>query len=726
MRKMLPLLVVGILVLGGLGAVSGTESEKKEITSEKIVFSQPIVDVKGEFVTIAIDETNSFIMEQGKPMLPCYTQKFTFPFGTQIEGVTCTPSSFVTQTVSKDVEPTPLAAIVGTTISTSSIQRLNYGTELYPSAWFEYDVATGLYKGDLSTIVTVQVNPVKYHPVEKTIEMAKEVDIKIAYEPPNNPRQTRADHELLIICADEYSDELATFVTHKEGRGITTKLATLTEVYASVSGDDDQEEIKLYIKDSMETWGTTSVLLVGSNSKLPTRKVYCYFAAGDDDEIFISDLYYADIYYGTGEFAKWDSNGNGRHAEYRWLGNTDTDIDYHADIRFGRWACTSGAQVTTCVNKVKYYENNPAYLEDWFFDLVVVGGDSFIDEENDPDYVREGEFVNEHVIDMMTGFVPNKQWVSNGKLTQPLMGVTNLNNAINAGCGFVDFSGHGNPITWATHPWKDGSKWVPTPTKGYYNTNAQSLDNGNELAIITIEACSTAKFNDNSNCLNWAFIQNSGGGAIGSFGATALGWGYIGEYVIQGLIGKIGLDTFRGYKLDDAITLGEMWVNALERMIETSMDGAERKTVLEWQCFGDPTLQIAEPSAEPNKPSTPDGPSSNLQTGVTYTYTTSATDPDGDDVEYMFYWGDDTSSGWVGPYNSGQTGSASKKWSETGTYLITAVAKDEHGKVSVWSDELSVSVTKARSKDLTFNALIQKFFDNHPYIFPILRQLLGF
>ncbi len=131
MRKMLPLLVVGILALGGLGAVSGTESEKKEITSEKIVFSQPIVDVKDDFVTISTDGTNSFIMEQGKPMLPCYTQKFTFPFGTQIEGVTCTPSSFVTQTVSKDVEPTPLAAIVGTTISTSCIQRVNFGTELY-------------------------------------------------------------------------------------------------------------------------------------------------------------------------------------------------------------------------------------------------------------------------------------------------------------------------------------------------------------------------------------------------------------------------------------------------------------------------------------------------------------------------------------------------------------------------------------------------------------------
>ena len=729
MRKMLPLLVVGVLVISGLGAVSGTEDEKKKITSEKIVFSQPIVESKGEFVTITIDETNSNIMEQGKPMLPCYTQKFAFPFGTKIESVTCTPSSFETQTISKDVKPTPLAAIVGTTITTSKVQTTNYGSELYPSAWFEYDVSTGLYKGELSTIVNVQVNPVKYHPVEKTIEMAKEVDIKITYESSNNPRQTLADYEFLIICADEYSDELAPLVTHKEGRGITTKLATLTTVYGSASGDDNQEKIKNYIKDAIETWGTSSVLLVGSSSKLPVRTVYCYFKEGDDDEIFISDLYYADIYYGAGEFAKWDSNRNGKHAEYDWDDETDTDIDYHPDINFGRWACTNGGQVTTCVNKVKYYENNPAYQEDWFFNLVVVGGDSFIDEEHDPDFVLEGELVNSVAIDIMTGFIPKRQWVTNGKLTGIIpSGVKSITNAIEEGCGFLDFSGHGNPSTWATHPWKNGNQWIPTPIPpgGFYNTNAQTLDNGNKLPIVTVEACSTAKFNSNSNCLNWAFIHNSGGGAIGSFGATALGWGYIGDYVTEGLIGKVGLDTFRGYKLDDATTLGEMWVNAIERSIYTNMDGVERKTVLEWQLLGDPTLQISEPSNPPAKPSTPDGPSSSLTAGIQYTYTTSTTDPDGDEIYYMFDWNDGTSSGWVGPYDSGNTGSATKSWSSAGTYQVKVTAKDEHGKVSDWSDELSVTVTKTRSKDINFNALIQKFFENHPYIFPILRQLLGF
>lgn len=44
MRKLLPLLVVGIFVLSGLGAVAGTEGEKENFVSETISFSTPITN----------------------------------------------------------------------------------------------------------------------------------------------------------------------------------------------------------------------------------------------------------------------------------------------------------------------------------------------------------------------------------------------------------------------------------------------------------------------------------------------------------------------------------------------------------------------------------------------------------------------------------------------------------------------------------------------------------
>ena len=56
MRKILPFLVVGILVLSGLGAVAGTEEEKVKIFSEKIIISQPIVSDSQNYVSLELTE----------------------------------------------------------------------------------------------------------------------------------------------------------------------------------------------------------------------------------------------------------------------------------------------------------------------------------------------------------------------------------------------------------------------------------------------------------------------------------------------------------------------------------------------------------------------------------------------------------------------------------------------------------------------------------------------
>jgi len=723
----LPLLVAGILVLGGLGAVATHNQENDLKTLSSVTFSQPVIKSEEEFVTISIDEANSFIMEQGKPMLPCYEQTFTFPFKTNIKSVICTPTNIQTQTISKDVIPTPKAVVLGQTVPISQDSSINYGTEPYPSKWFDYSLGGGSYNGELSVILKVQINPVKYYPVEKKIEWAKDVNIAIEYEPSNEQPTYREEYQLIVIGPDEFSDELAPLITHKIGRGVSAKFVGLNEIYTG-TGRDNQEKIKYFIKDAIESWATGNVLLVGSNSKLPTRITHVlvdYPPNPIDDEEFVSDLYYADIYNATGAFCDWDFNGNNVFGEYAWDSGCSKNcdkVDLYPDVYLGRLACRNGGEVTTCVNKIIDYEYIQAYQTSWFKNLVVVGGDSFPDEDGD---INEGELINQKVIDMMTGFIADKQWVSNGKLTSWVpTGLVNLKNAINGGCGFVDFSGHGNAETWATHPHLDFGTWVPTPHSGFYNTDVVTLTNGNKLPIVTVEACHTSEFNANQNCFNWAFMYIQNGGAIGTFGATGFGWGYTGNYVDNGLIGKIGLDTFRAYVYDDSATLGEMWAKALTRSIKTNGDGGEYKTVEEWQIFGDPTLQLAPESGAPLKPAIPSGPTSGVP-GTEYSFTTSTTDPEGDKISYLFDWGDDTTSGWIGPYNSGTTVSAKKTWSSKGTYQIKVVAKDTHGKLSSWSDPLTMSITKNKNRaiDTPFLQFLQNFLQDHPNLFQILQQV---
>ena len=695
MRKIIPYLVVSILVISGLGAVANT-NDNTSIEKTTVAFSNPTFSSDSNFITVDFSEANSYIMEQGKPMVPCYEETFAFPFGTKIKSVTVTPKNIEMQTISKDIIPTPQRAIVGQTLI-NSVSAVDYGTEPYPANWFEYSIGGGLYEGKLSVIVDVQVNPIKYHPQEKIVEYANGASITIEYEPSTQQSSFQDNYELIVLGPSEYSSQIAPLITHKIGRGVTSRFVSLTDIYGGTyfpaTGRDNQEKIKYFIKNAIENWATSSVLLVGGSTQFPTRNTHIYIEEEEPNpEIFVSDLYYADIYTGTGSFASWDSNGNDIFGEYNWEGKTDTDVDMRPDVYLGRIAATSTTQVTTMVNKIKYYENNPGYQQSWFPNIIGVGGDSFPDNNN----VDEGEYINQKVFDMMPSFAAQKLWVTNGALTGwAPTGVANIKNAINAGCGFVDFSGHGNTNLWATHPHNNFNTWVPTPGV-IKSSDIATLTNGNKLPIIAVEACSTAKFASDTYCFNWAFLANANGGAIGAFGATALGWGYIGTGVSQGLIGKMGLDTFRAYAIDESLTLGEMWANALNRYIKSGMNEFDYKTIQEWILFGDPTLQIGEESDPPVKPNAPSGPTSGV-INIEYTYSAVTTDPNGDKIYYMFDWGNGEFSGWIGPYNSGTPASGTHKWSKKGDYNIRVIAKDTHGKLSEWSNPLAINVPRSKT-----------------------------
>jgi formylglycine-generating enzyme required for sulfatase activity len=117
----------------------------------------------------------------------------------------------------------------------------------------------------------------------------------------------------------------------------------------------------------------------------------------------------------------------------------------------------------------------------------------------------------------------------------------------------------------------------------------------------------------------------------------------------------------------------------------------------------------------PNKPSTPNGSTSG-KVGIEYTYTSSTTEPDGEQIYYWFDWDDGTNSGWIGPLNSGEETSASHTWTKRGSYEIKVKAKDINGSQSKWSDPLPITMPKA--KHLIFMEWLS-------YIFPTFHQLLN-
>lgn len=126
-------------------------------------------------------------------------------------------------------------------------------------------------------------------------------------------------------------------------------------------------------------------------------------------------------------------------------------------------------------------------------------------------------------------------------------------------------------------------------------------------------------------------------------------------------------------------------------------------------CFG--------PNLPPATPATPSGPTEGM-VGVSYTFTTQATDPDNDSIQYGWDWGDGSPIEWTGYYNSGEPISTTHTWDTTGTYDIKVKAKDQSAE-SDWSRSLTISLS---SSTLTITAPASVVEDEN---FPITVTAAG-
>jgi len=93
-------------------------------------------------------------------------------------------------------------------------------------------------------------------------------------------------------------------------------------------------------------------------------------------------------------------------------------------------------------------------------------------------------------------------------------------------------------------------------------------------------------------------------------------------------------------------------------------------------------------------------------TNKEYEYKFVSTDIEENDIEYCIDWGDNTSEVCIGPYPSGVEASAKHTWSEKGSYIIKAKARDIYGYESDWAT-LTVSMPKNRI-NILLNSLLDR------------------
>ncbi|KYK26197.1 hypothetical protein AYK20_03895 [Thermoplasmatales archaeon SG8-52-1] len=636
MKRVLPILIIGILVFSGisvLGINYDTTFEEKTII-ESITISEPIIENNGQYVAVSIEGQTTQLNEPGRPILPVITRVFTFPFGTKINSVDVKTSEFNNIKLSKEVQP----ALEQVPIS----NNLNFERELikdsvvyetkniYPKENFNCIKASALDKNSNVVYCLVHIYPVRYSPAQNMIYYSDYAEITIKYDEPSNPEVFEDIYDLLIIAPSEYSDELQPLIEHKTEFGIETILKTTEDIYNEYDGYDEAEEIKYFIKDALENWGPKYVLLVGSVDKLPIRTTWIYQRTHNHywNISILTDLYYSDVYDEYGQFLDWDSDGDGKYGEVyiRCPGVNDT-VDLFPDVNIGRLACADKSQVEIVINKIITYETN-TFGRSWFNRLLLLGGDTFPGHNG-----YEGEELNLIIEDIMSDFFPIKLWTSDNTFS-----FWNINREINKGVGFVDYSGHGFQNGMSTHP-PNSNSWV-----SYNNLHLLGLYNSKKLPIVFFDACLTSKLDhnqtsfdidigpkdfdinplhylfrfisnivrtnlDNINfnllstvalptknnpepredpdlvpCFAWNWlIKGNEGGAIATVGATRTAFGGTNSGA-----GKMSIEFFSAYKSSE--TVGEMMTGAQFGYI---MDVPwDLFTLEEFILLGDPSLKI--------------------------------------------------------------------------------------------------------------------------------------
>ena len=301
--------------------------------------------------------------------------------------------------------------------------------------------------------------------------------------------------DLLIIAHEDFVDELAPLKIHKDYSDVSTRIYSWQELDESYSsqGRDVQERIKKAIASFKKSCNIRYVMLVGDSDRFPVRycKIYDAYAWGNGYSP--SDLYYADLFESDGtSFEDWDGDGDGIFGEMlggEWTpGSTLAsinldDVDLYPDVAVGRVPASTEAEVATYVGKVIEYEF-ASYKAGWFQKgLLIVPG---YENKDGKFYDYPGSVTAKEVVDgyLNATSVPTTKLYDtriqglNPALSDGEPGPAAIAADINAGVGFVNFSGHGNRLTWSV----------------FDSGHVSNLTNEGKLPVAFAAACNTAQF----------------------------------------------------------------------------------------------------------------------------------------------------------------------------------------------------------------------------------------
>jgi len=189
--------------------------------------------------------------------------------------------------------------------------------------------------------------------------------------------------------------------------------------------------------------------------------------------------------------------------------------------------------------------------------------------------------------------------------------------------------------------------------------------------------CSSLRFTED-NCLGYAYILDTDTSSLSVVGSAKTG----------------SMLDFRYFY--EPIGQGASFGTALRKWFEYEYpyDDSDISWFYGMTILGDPTLIIHCTKNLPPFGTNFTGPNEGT-IDVDYTFCIDVFDQEGDLIYCNWSWGDGKSTGWIGPYTSGETACTTHNWTNSGNYEIRINLKDDMGSESGWSEPYPIYILKS-------------------------------
>ncbi len=462
----------------------------------------------------------------GNPSLPYQMVSLVLPQGTEAESIEVELSDFQEVEGNISLFPYQPSRTVGDNEKRDLIvnEAVYASKGVYPAE--NHGVVTTQYKNGYG-FANAAFTPVQYIPSEGKVMYARTANVRV------NTKASKADHsnmlwgteeikntvrrlaqnpemvdtyntqgrevtnyDVLIITDAQYVDSYAEYCDYYNSIGMRNRIATTADIYATMTGVDNQDKIRNYIIQEYQNNGIMMVVLGGDVNIIPYRGFFCQVQSSS---LYESSNIPADLYY-NGLDGTWNDNNDGHWGE-------PGEDDLMPEIGVSRMSFKTATDLQNMIHKTLSYQQNPVLGE---FHKVILAGEHLYDDptSNGSDYLEL--LIGTHDDNGYTtvGYPTDYDFT---KLYEELgtWSGSALKQAINAGTSYVHHDGHANTSYVA----------------GWYGVSNSDFSGANGVdhnyTFFHTQGCDCGAFDENCILEKMVTIENF---AVAVIGNSRYGW----------------------------------------------------------------------------------------------------------------------------------------------------------------------------------------------------------